>query len=532
MTRSPLDGSATSFDWQRHPTRIAVLPVGAFEQHGRHLPLATDTIQAEHFARHLAEALDAALLPALAVGTSLEQAGFRGSLSLRPQTLAAVVEDLALELEAQGFERLVLVNGHGGNFILNPTLRALNRANRPLRALLVNFWEHAGEALTPAGDLHAGEFETAVLLAIAPHLVGAEREDWVPGEGEPGLRQADLTHFGIGHWSPGGVWGRPSRATAEQGRRIVAAVEENLLRHVRTRLDWMERDEGRYEGLGPLEVRTMVPADIPAGLRLCRASGWNQIAEDWRLYLAQNPAGCSVIVRNGQVLGTVVTIDYQGLSSWIGMVLVDPAFRRYGIGTRLLGLAIDHLQGCETLKLDATPAGREVYLPLGFVDEYPIMRMEVVAHGGPYPEARLPVEPLGEAHLTQVLALDREAFGVDRSGVLAAYLRAYPHYARVCLREGRLAGYCLGRQGSGYDQIGPLVAREVGAAEALIAHVLAGRIGQRFLTDALLHDAGWVAWLKGIGFRDQRPYTRMYKGPNRHPGRPGLQYSILAPELG
>jgi hypothetical protein len=65
-----------------------------------------------------------------------------------------------------------------------------------------------------------------------------------------------------------------------------------------------------------------------------------------------------------------------------------------------------------------------------------------------------------------------------------------------------------------------------------MAHVLAGRIGQRFLTDALLHDAGWVAWLKGIGFRDQRPYTRMYKGPNRHPGRPGLQYSILAPELG
>ncbi|MDH4247658.1 MAG: GNAT family N-acetyltransferase [Deltaproteobacteria bacterium] len=527
-----LDTSGTSPDWQRHPTRLAVLPIGACEQHARHLPLDSDTLQAEYFARHLAQDLEAALLPAIPIGTSLEQAGFRGSLSLRPATLAAVVEDLARELESQGFTRLVIVNGHGGNFILNPTVRALNRENRRLRILLVNFWEHAGPELTPPGDIHAGEFETSVMLAIAPHRVSGERVDHVPPEEHPEVRQGDLTHFGIARFSPQGVWGRPSRASAEQGQRIVAAIQSNLLQFVQTRLVWLEEQGGRYQGLGPLEVRRMLPADVPDGLRFCRAAQWNQTAPDWALYLRQNPAGCSVIVQNGQVLGTVVTVDYQGHSGWIGMVLVDPAFRRFGLGTRLLQLAMDHLKDCETLKLDATPAGREVYLPLGFVDEYTLMRMEGVAHGGPYPQADRGVQPLAEAQWAQVRTLDHEAFGADRSAVLKAYWETYPAYARVCLDQGRVAGYCLGRKGFSFDQIGPVVAREAAIAEALVTDILRANPGRRFITDALLHSSPWVGWLKKAGFQDQRPFTRMYKGPNRHPGIPALQYAILAPEVG
>ena len=538
MSKRPLlDSSATSPEWQRHPTRLAVLPIGACEQHARHLPLDSDTLQAEYFARHLARALDAALLPALPIGTSLEQSGFRGSFSLRPATLAAVVEDLARELEQQGFTRLVIVNGHGGNFILNPTVRALNRDNRPLRILLANFWEHAGPELTPAGDIHAGEFETSVMLAIAPERVGTEKvgKEWVdhvPTEANPEVRQGDLTHFGIAYFSPEGVWGRPSRASAEQGTRIVAAIETHLLHHVKTRLAWLDAHQGRYEGLGPLAVRPMLASDIPDGLRLCRAAQWNQTAPDWALYLRQNPSGCSVIVRNGQVIGTVVTLDYQGKASWIGMVLVHPDFRRYGIGTRLLHLAMEHLKGCETLKLDATPAGREVYLPLGFVDEYPLMRMEVVAHTGPYPETGRTVQPLTAAHWPQVVELDREAFGLDRSAVLKAYWEAYPDYARVCLEQGRLVGFCLGRRGHSFDQIGPVVTRVAPVAEALVTDILAGAPGRRFITDALLHSGPWVGWLKTVGFRDQRPFMRMYKGPNRYPGVPALQFSILAPEIG
>jgi creatinine amidohydrolase/Fe(II)-dependent formamide hydrolase-like protein/GNAT superfamily N-acetyltransferase len=531
MSRPPFpDPDATTFDWQRHPTRVAVLPVGACEQHSHHLPLSTDTVQAEHFARALARALDAALLPALAVSTSLEHAGFRGSLTLQPETLSAVLRDLAESLAGQGFQRLVVLNGHGGNFVLNPALRALNARNGPLRALLVNFWEHAEPGLLDEPEIHAGAFETSIMLAIAPQLVRAERVDHQPPEHVPGLRQSDLTHFGVGHFSPHGVWGRPSRASAELGRRLVASIEANLARHVRERLDWMERTP-LYEGLGPLAERRMEAADIAVGLALCRAAGWNQVRSDWELYRSQNPEGAGVVVRNGQVIGTEVTVDYQRRFAWIGMVLVEPAWRRHGIGTRLLEMAMAQLSACETLKLDATPAGRQVYLPLGFQDEYGLMRMEAVAPAQA-PPADPALRPLAAADLDAVLALDGAVFGAERGHILRTYHGLAPGYAWLWEQGGKPLGYVLGRHGFSYEQAGPIVAPSLEIAQALLLAVLTRHPGQRFLLDAPLHDARWPAWLKAIGFREQRPYTRMFKGPNRHPGRPGLQYAILGPELG
>ena len=90
-----VDGTSTTFEWQKHPARICVLPVGAFEQHGPHLPLATDALVAEDLARAVAGELDAALLPVQSFGTSLEQTGFKGSFTLRPETLMQIVRDLA-----------------------------------------------------------------------------------------------------------------------------------------------------------------------------------------------------------------------------------------------------------------------------------------------------------------------------------------------------------------------------------------------------------------------------------------------------
>src|SRR5690606_27246778 len=116
----PLDGFATSPEWNVYEGGIAVWPVGAFEQHGRHLPLMTDNLLATYFGRRLAADLDAVLLPTLPFGTSLEQAGFRGSITLTPEILMALVRQMADELEAQNFTRLVILSGHGGNFSLYP----------------------------------------------------------------------------------------------------------------------------------------------------------------------------------------------------------------------------------------------------------------------------------------------------------------------------------------------------------------------------------------------------------------------------
>src|SRR5687767_10168629 len=125
----------TEFDSRTCTT--AVLPVGAVEQHGKHLPFGTDIMLAEAVAKPIAEKLDAYLLPAVAISASIEHRKARGTVYLRAQTLGAVVGDIAASLRDSGFQRLVIVNFHGGNWILKPTVRELNRDLAPFRIVLL-----------------------------------------------------------------------------------------------------------------------------------------------------------------------------------------------------------------------------------------------------------------------------------------------------------------------------------------------------------------------------------------------------------
>ncbi|MDH5251662.1 MAG: GNAT family N-acetyltransferase, partial [Cyclobacteriaceae bacterium] len=165
-------------------------------------------------------------------------------------------------------------------------------------------------------------------------------------------------------------------------------------------------------------LRVMVQEDIPAGLALCRAAGWNQRAAEWELFLTLSPQDCRVAFDSeGNVVGTVTTVGYEDHFSWIGMLLVDPAQQRHGIGTQLLQESLNILREAETVKLDATPQGREVYLKLDFVDEYSLSRMKasrvaasILSEG----QAR----PIMESDFHRLLEFDREVFGADREAVL------------------------------------------------------------------------------------------------------------------
>lgn len=275
----------------------------------------------------------------------------------------------------------------------------------------------------------------------------------------------------------------------------------------------------------------MAAGDVPAGLALCRAAGWNQVAEDWALLLQHSHGAARVVLHEGVVAGTVTAVSYRQRLGWVGMVLVDERHRGHGLGTRLLSLALEGLSACGTVKLDATPAGRSVYLPLGFADEWGLMRMETVAAPVTAP-GNVSVRTMGQDDWPAILAWDREIFGADRGKLLARYRELAPEYARIAERGKDLAGYALGRRGFRWDQLGPVVATDRDAVQALLATLLTNCAGRRFIVDTPLGDPQWVAWLHAIGFSDQRAYTRMFKGPNRFPGKPDLQYAILGPEWG
>jgi GNAT superfamily N-acetyltransferase len=281
----------------------------------------------------------------------------------------------------------------------------------------------------------------------------------------------------------------------------------------------------------PVSFREMTLADIADGLRLCRASRWNQVRRDWELFLTLSPRGCRVAVKDGRVIGTVTTVSYEGHFGWVGMVLVDPAERGRGVGTRLLHEAIDVLSDVAAVRLDATPAGRALYSQHGFVDEYGLSRMETVVTlrlDGERGAAR----PMTKADLPAVLQLDCEAFGADRRATLEWMLAGAGEYAWVVERGSRVAGYLFGRHGFNHSHLGPVVAEDQEAARQLVAACLGGQRGKPFILDAARHDSEWSRWLEAVGFREQRPFIRMYRGENRRPGLPAKQFAILGPEFG
>jgi len=252
MGKSTLDGTKTSREWAQANPKVVVFPIGAFEQHSTHLPLAADDIEADYFGRFLALELGAALLPTLNFGTSLEHSGFRGTVSLRPETLMQIVRDIADEVECQGFHTMIIVNGHGGNFALTPVVRDINRRDRRLKILLVDFWRFADEELLESHsrgilDLHSSEFETSLFLALHPELVRTDRPDMRPRV--RGFQQPDLTTFGVSYFAPKGALGRPSCASATKGQKIIASIKRNMLRHVRQRLAWLQKNR-HYSGKG------------------------------------------------------------------------------------------------------------------------------------------------------------------------------------------------------------------------------------------------------------------------------------------
>ncbi len=276
---------------------------------------------------------------------------------------------------------------------------------------------------------------------------------------------------------------------------------------------------------GPVP-RKMTAQDIAGGLRLCRASGWNQLEEDWRLFLGSDGSGGFLIERGGDVLGTAAYMRYDALA-WVAMMLVDPAQRRTGFGAQLLAEALAALADAPCVGLDATPLGEPLYRRFGFVADYSLARTKAIVDCGRLPEFGGAARPMRESDLAAVCRWDREVFGADRSEVLASLLGRAPECAWIVDD----AGYMFGRPGHLYGQLGPVVAGDAGTARELVTCCLSRLGGRTFAIDAPLLDGEWLEFLKSIGFAEERRFVRMFLRGHGHPGVPARQYAICGPEF-
>jgi creatinine amidohydrolase len=197
---------------------VLCIPVGSCEQHGPHLPLATDTIVAEAVATGLAARDGRTTVgPSLTVTASGEHTGFPGTLSLGTETTAAVIVEL---VRSAGWAAgVVLVNGHGGNrdAVALATARLADEGRSPMV-----WWPRI-----PGGDAHAGRTETSLLLAIRPDLVRLHRA--AAGETAPLTAiGARLRASGVRAVAPNGVLGDPAGASAPEGAALLHALVDDL----------------------------------------------------------------------------------------------------------------------------------------------------------------------------------------------------------------------------------------------------------------------------------------------------------------
>ncbi len=222
---------------------VALLPVGSIEQHGPHLPLDTDSFDADYSARAVAARCTEPrplVLPLIPYGVSYHHEDFPGTLAIGPDTLSRLVYEVGMAAAAHGIRKLVIVNGHGGNIpALNFAAQLINRDARIFTCVESGDTSDVDmETIsTVPNDVHAGDIETSAALAVRPELVRMDKaEAFVP---KFSSKYLDFSSQRGVEWyartlrlSPTGVLGDPTQATVEKGRRIWEVMIRHLVQFV------------------------------------------------------------------------------------------------------------------------------------------------------------------------------------------------------------------------------------------------------------------------------------------------------------
>jgi predicted GNAT family N-acyltransferase len=283
-----------------------------------------------------------------------------------------------------------------------------------------------------------------------------------------------------------------------------------------------------------VSLRVLKNKDIVQAIRLSRAERWNQTTGDWALLTGNEENVCLAALVGENIIGTATAMIYDHMVAWIGMVLVNRDFRGQGVGKNLFSTLFEKLNPDLSVKLDATPAGQPLYKEFGFKDEYLIYRMTCpsVSVKSISPERKSYLEQVGPNNIGEIVDYDRQVFGATRRQLIHYLVENDPENAWMTRQGTNISGLALGRNGTYFHQIGPVLASSTQEAISLITKSLKGLEGNPVVVDILEDKKELIDWLKTLGFSSQRYFVRMYRTMNPFPGIPGNQYLIAGPEFG
>ncbi len=288
------------------------------------------------------------------------------------------------------------------------------------------------------------------------------------------------------------------------------------------------------EPIDTLAQRRLTIMDVSAALPLSIEAGWNQVAADWTLMVCTGHA-LGLVDPAGILVATGIAVPFPPGFGRLCMILVTERWRNRGLAKRLTracwqALARESLVAA----LDATDAGRRVYLPQGFRDQYTLVRLkaDLPVVFPVQPPSGITVGPLPQHDLSALCAWDAVRFGARRDAVLTDFRKRMPTAAiQATDQAGHLRGYALARDGRVASQIGPVVAEDAAVGIAMILAALAALPGPVYIDVPDRHSTV-IETLRSIGFVRERCFTRMVHGRAAPFDHPDQIYAIAGPELG
>ena len=237
---------------------VVVVPIGAIEQHGKHLPLQVDATLCAEVARRAAESAveggaTTVVTPTLWAGYSPHHMDFPGTFTLTATTFVSMLTDVTNSLHHHGFRRILILNGHGGNAnLLRSTVQTL-RFECGIEVVGASYWDFGATVIdgwrkSPLGGInHACEMETSLMLAIRPDLVEMEKAEDMLLTRNPYLG-SDLTSGGVvsnaqpfAELTSHGVLGMPTNANAERGKQLLEALVAEVVKFIVDYSKWENR---------------------------------------------------------------------------------------------------------------------------------------------------------------------------------------------------------------------------------------------------------------------------------------------------